>query len=88
MRFTPKGTGSHLRCEVEFGAVVPGIDRLVRLSLLRSIRATLPKVDAAASLPPQRPQEQPRAAGHLADDPARLREPGAQLRVADVHGAQ
>ena len=48
MRFTPKATGSHLRYVIEFGAVVPGLDRLVKLSLERSIRATLPKVDEQA----------------------------------------
>lgn len=48
MRFTPKGTGSHLRYVIEFGAVVPGLDRLVKLKLERSIRATLPQVDAQA----------------------------------------
>ena len=48
MRFTPQGTGTHLRYVIEFGAAVPGLDRLVKLKLERSIRATLPKVDAQA----------------------------------------
>jgi len=48
MRFTPQGTGTHLRYVIEFGAVVPGLDRLVKLSLERSIRATLPKVGERA----------------------------------------
>jgi uncharacterized membrane protein len=48
MRFTPQGTGSHLRYVIQFGAAVPGIDRLVKLSLERSIRANLPNVDAQA----------------------------------------
>lgn len=48
MHFSPRGTGTHLRYVVEFGAVVPGLDRVVKLGLERSIRANLPKVDPAA----------------------------------------
>ena len=48
LHFTPQGTGTHLRYVIEFGAVVPGLDRVVRLGLERSLRASLPKVDERA----------------------------------------
>lgn len=48
MRFTPQGTGSHLRYVIEFGAVVPGLDRVIKLGLERSVRAALPRVDERA----------------------------------------
>ena len=48
MRFSPHGTGCHLRYVIEFGAVVPGLDRVVKAGLERSIKANLPKVDAEA----------------------------------------
>ena len=48
MRFSPRGTGTHLRYVIDFGAVIPGLDRLVKLGLERSIRANLPQVDARA----------------------------------------
>ena len=48
MRFTPTPSGSHLRYVIEFGAVMPGLDRMIKLSLERSIRAALPKVDEKA----------------------------------------
>jgi hypothetical protein len=46
LRFMPLGTGSHLRYVIEFGAVVPGLAKVVKLGLERSIRAALPDVDA------------------------------------------
>ena len=48
MHFSPNGTGSHLRYVIEFGAVVPGLDRVVKLGLERSIRAGLKRVDTQA----------------------------------------
>ena len=48
LRFTPQGTGSHLRYVIEFGAVVPGLDRVIKLGLERSVRAALPRVDERA----------------------------------------
>lgn len=48
MHFSPQGTGTHLRYVIEFGAVVPGLDRVVKLGLERSLRTHLPKIDAAA----------------------------------------
>jgi len=48
MHFSPRGTGTHLRYEIEFGAVVPGLDRLIAASLQRSIPKGLAQVDAAA----------------------------------------
>lgn len=48
MHFTPRGTGTQLRYVIEFGAVVPGLDRLVKLGLDRSIRKGLPEVDRKA----------------------------------------
>lgn len=48
MRFEPRGTGTHLRYVIEFGAVVPGLDRVIKLGLERSIRKGLPKVDENA----------------------------------------
>ncbi len=46
MRFTPLGTGTHLRYVIEFGAVAPGLDKIIKLGLERSLRAALPSVDA------------------------------------------
>jgi len=48
MHFSPTPTGSHLRYVIEFGAVVPGLDRLIKLGLERSLRSSLPRVDAKA----------------------------------------
>jgi len=49
MTFSPReGGGSHLRYEIEFGAVVPGLDVIVAKSLKRSIRQGLTKVDSLA----------------------------------------
>jgi uncharacterized protein YndB with AHSA1/START domain len=48
MRFTPKGTGTHLRYVIEFGAVVPGLDKLIKVGLERSVRKGLPQVDQKA----------------------------------------
>jgi len=46
MHFTPLGTGTRLRYVIEFGAVAPGLDKVIKLGLERSIRAALPDVDA------------------------------------------
>ena len=48
MSLSPDGTGSHLHYVIEFGAVVPGLDRVVKAMLVRSITANLPAVDANA----------------------------------------
>jgi Polyketide cyclase / dehydrase and lipid transport len=48
MSFSANGTGTHLRYEISFGAVVPGLDRLVAASLRRSIPKGLRLLDAAA----------------------------------------
>ena len=48
MHFEPRGTGTHLRYVIEFGAVVPGLDRIVKLGLERAIRKGLPQVDQKA----------------------------------------
>jgi len=48
MSLSPNGTGSHLRYVIEFGAVVPGLDRVVKAMLVRSITANLSAVDANA----------------------------------------
>ena len=48
MSFSAQGTGSHLQYVIEFGAVVPGLDRFVKALLVRSIAASLPSVDANA----------------------------------------
>ncbi len=48
MHFSQKAAGSHLRYVIEFGAVVPGLDRVVKLGLERSLRTALPEVDAKA----------------------------------------
>ncbi len=48
LRFSPHGTGTHLRYVIEFGAAVPGLDRLIKLGLERSLRANLPRVDTLA----------------------------------------
>ncbi len=43
-----RGTGSHLRYVLEFGAAVPGLDRLVKRTLHRSIAKGLASVDSKA----------------------------------------
>lgn len=49
MTFSPReGGGSHLRYEIEFGAVVPGLDVLVAKGLERNLRQGLTKVDQLA----------------------------------------
>lgn len=48
MRFAPTGTGSTLTYVIEFGAVVPLMDRLIARSLERSIRKGLQTVEAKA----------------------------------------
>ncbi len=48
LTFTPKGTGTHLRYVIEFGAVVPGLDKLIAVGLERGIRKHLPGVDQQA----------------------------------------
>lgn len=49
MTFSPRdGGGSHLRYEIEFGAVIPGLDRIVAKALESNIRKGLPKVDRLA----------------------------------------
>jgi len=48
MRFSPQGQGTHLRYEISFGAVVPGLDRLIAAGLRRNIAKGLARVDTAA----------------------------------------
>ncbi len=48
MRFSTRGSGSHLHYVIEFGAVVPGLDRLVKPGIERTIRKGLADVDAKA----------------------------------------
>ena len=48
MRFAPHGTGSSLTYVIEFGAVVPGLDRVIAPGLRRSIVKGLQTVDAKA----------------------------------------
>ena len=48
MRFSRKGSGSALDYVIEFGAVVPGLDRIVKVGLERSMRRGLATVDAKA----------------------------------------
>lgn len=48
MRFSPKGAGTHLRYEISFGAVVPGLDRAIAAGLRRNVANGLKQVDAAA----------------------------------------
>ena len=48
MRFAPRGTGSRLTYVIEFGAVVPLLDRVVKLGLERNVRKGLRTVDARA----------------------------------------
>jgi uncharacterized protein YndB with AHSA1/START domain len=48
MRFSPRGRGAHLAYTITFGAVVPGVDRLVKAMLDRNIARGLRRVDAAA----------------------------------------
>ena len=49
MRFTPTANGgTHLHYEITFGAVVPGVDRVVAAMLRRTVPRGLDKVDGAA----------------------------------------
>ncbi|WP_372790283.1 SRPBCC family protein [Paraconexibacter sp.] len=49
MVFTERpGGGSHLRYEIEFGAVVPGLDVVIAKALQSGIKKGLPKVDKLA----------------------------------------
>lgn len=48
MVFSTTGTGSHLHYVIEFGAVVPGLDRLIKPGLERVVRKGLGTVDANA----------------------------------------
>jgi uncharacterized protein YndB with AHSA1/START domain len=48
MRFTPRGTGTHLHYEIAFGAVVPGLDRLIKLGLQRNVANGVKTVDGLA----------------------------------------
>lgn len=48
MQFSPQGSGTRMRYVIEFGSAVPGLDRVVKLGLERSIRKGLPEVDRNA----------------------------------------
>ncbi|MCW2601129.1 MAG: hypothetical protein JWM02_2958 [Frankiales bacterium] len=48
MDFSSTGTGSRLRYVIEFGAVVPGLDRLVKVGLDRNVRNGLKTIDSRA----------------------------------------
>lgn len=48
MHFSEKGTGTHFRYVIEFGAAVPGLDKLIAIGLEKSIRKNLPAVDLKA----------------------------------------
>jgi uncharacterized protein YndB with AHSA1/START domain len=48
MQFSTTPTGSHLHYLIEFGAVVPGLDRVIKLGLVRAIGKGLAEVDAKA----------------------------------------
>ncbi len=48
MKFSPKGSGTHLRYEISFGAVVPGLDRVIAMGLKRNVAKGLQQVDSAA----------------------------------------
>jgi uncharacterized protein YndB with AHSA1/START domain len=46
--FSPLGSGSRLVYTISFGAVVPGLDRLVKVGLERNVRKGLKTVDRLA----------------------------------------
>lgn len=48
MRFSPTGSGTHLRYEINFAAVVPGLDLLIAAGLKRSIAKGMAQVDRSA----------------------------------------
>lgn len=48
MEFTATSTGSRLDYLIEFGSVVPGLDRIIKPALERNVRKGLQTVDAKA----------------------------------------
>ena len=48
MTFSTTPTGSRLHYVIEFGSVLPGLDRIVKLGLDRNVRKGLASVDAKA----------------------------------------
>lgn len=48
MEFSPHGAGTHLRYTIDFGAVVPGLDKVIAVGLARTVRKGLATVDARA----------------------------------------
>ena len=48
MRFSPNGTGTTMVYVIEFGAVLPGLDRVIAPGLEKGIRKNLPEVDRRA----------------------------------------
>jgi uncharacterized protein YndB with AHSA1/START domain len=48
MKFSSNGEGTHLRYEISFGAVVPGLDRVIAVGLKRNVTNGLQQVDSAA----------------------------------------
>jgi uncharacterized protein YndB with AHSA1/START domain len=48
MTFTSTPTGSHLHYVIEFGAALPGLDRVIKVGLERAVRKGLTTVDALA----------------------------------------
>ena len=48
MHFSPKGSGTHLRYEISFGAVVPGLAALIAAGLRRNVARGMRSVDRAA----------------------------------------
>jgi hypothetical protein len=48
MTFSSTGTGSHLNYVIEFGAVLPGLDRVIKPGLERAVRKGLKTVDLKA----------------------------------------
>ena len=48
MLFSPLATGSRLDYTITFGSAIPGLDRVVKLGLDRSLRKGLPTVDQKA----------------------------------------
>jgi len=48
MTFAQSPDGCHLDYVIDFGAKIPGLDRLVKVGLARSIRTNLPRVESLA----------------------------------------
>jgi uncharacterized protein YndB with AHSA1/START domain len=48
MTFSSTPTGSHLNYVISFGAVVPGLDRVIKVGLERAVRKGLKTVDSRA----------------------------------------